>query len=107
MKFKELMLAHKYCTGTGLEIGGSAHNPFGLKTKNVDFTKQLTSFKKEEINLCGEYCPVDIEATGEDIPLPDESQDFIVSSHVLEHFTDPIKALLEWCRLIKKAGLSS
>jgi hypothetical protein len=24
----------------GLEIGGSAHNPFGLKTRNVDYTAE-------------------------------------------------------------------
>lgn len=105
MKFKESKLAHKYCKGTGLEIGGSSHNPFGLDTKNVDFTKELTTFKKEEISLCGEFCPVDIEAPGDNIPLPDESQDFIISSHVLEHFPDPIKALIEWYRLVKKGGV--
>lgn len=27
MKFRESALAHKYCKGKGIEIGGSAHNP--------------------------------------------------------------------------------
>ncbi len=34
--FRESALAHRYCRGTGLEIGGAAHNPFGLNTLNVD-----------------------------------------------------------------------
>ncbi len=52
--FPESSLAHKYCLGKGLEIGGSAHNPFGLHTMNVDFTDSLeTEFKKEEIRQCG------------------------------------------------------
>ena len=35
MKFKESALAHKYLDGLkGLEIGASAHNPFGLDTVN-------------------------------------------------------------------------
>jgi SAM-dependent methyltransferase len=105
MKFKESALAHFYCKGEGLEIGGSAHNPFGLNTKNVDFTKDITNFKQEEIKLCGEYLPVDIESPGDDIPLTDDSIDFIVSSHVIEHFQDPMKALLEWYRLVKKGGI--
>jgi len=103
--FPESALAHKYCTGKGLEIGGSAHNPFGLNTLNVDFTDSMdTKFKKEEISLCGKALKVDIVANGDDIPLPDESQDFIVSSHVTEHFPNPIKALIEWDRLVKPGG---
>jgi SAM-dependent methyltransferase len=104
-KSPESRLAHRFCKGSGLEIGGSAHNPFGLKTKNVDFTKAMTIFKQEEVKLCGEFLPVDIEAPGDRIPLPDESQDFVVSSHVLEHFSDPVLALLEWHRLVRKGGV--
>jgi len=104
--FPESSLAHKYCIGKGLEIGGSAHNPFGLDTLNVDITDSMdTVFKKEEINLCGKALKVDIVASGDDISLLDESQDFIISSHVLEHFPNPIKALIEWDRLIKTGGI--
>jgi anaerobic magnesium-protoporphyrin IX monomethyl ester cyclase len=104
--FPESALAHKYCVGKGLEIGGSAHNPFGLNTLNVDFTDSMdTTFKKEEVKLCGQALGVDIVANGDDIPLADESQDFVVSSHVIEHFPDPIKALIEWDRLVKPGGI--
>jgi len=104
--FPESKLAHKYCVGRGLEIGGSAHNPFGLNTLNVDFTDSMdTVYKKEEVKFCGRALNVDVVAYGDDIPLPNGSQDFIVSSHVIEHFPDPIKALLEWDRLIKPGGI--
>lgn len=102
----ESELAHKYCVGKGLEIGGSIHNPFSLDTLNVDITDSMeTKFKKEEVRLCGKALPVDIVAPGDAIPLPDASQDFIVSSHVLEHFTNPVKALIEWDRLLKPGGI--
>ena len=47
MKFKESLLAHRLLDGLeGIEVGGSAHNAFGLKTRNVDFTDSLeTEFK--------------------------------------------------------------
>lgn len=105
-KFRESALAHRYCTGRGLEIGGSSHNPFGLNTLNVDITDRMdTIFKKAEIAACGEALPVDIVASGDAVPLPDGSQDFIVSSHVIEHFPNPIKALLEWDRLVRVGGV--
>lgn len=103
---KKSMLAIKYCIGKGLEIGGSAHNPFGLNTLNVDiYGSTKTIFKKEEIKQCGRALPVNIIAPGDNIPLPDASEDFIISSHVLEHMPDPIKALIEWDRLIKPNGI--
>jgi SAM-dependent methyltransferase len=105
MKFKESALAHRLLDGLdGLEIGGSAHNPFGLKTRNVDYTAELTSFKQEEIKLCGEALPVDIVSPGDKLPLDPNSVDFVLSSHVIEHFPDPIKALKEWYRVVKPGG---
>jgi hypothetical protein len=89
MKFKESALAHKLLDGLeGIEIGGSAHNSFGLKTRNVDYTSELTCFKQEEIKLCGEALPVDIVSPGDQLPFEDSSVDFVISSHVIEHFPD-------------------
>lgn len=104
MKFRESALAHHYLDGLeGLEIGGSAHNAFGLNTSNVDYTGDMdTIFKLHEVELCGEAMPVDIVAPGDKLPLPDKSVDFVISSHVIEHFFDPIGALKEWARVARK-----
>ncbi|MCL4534603.1 MAG: class I SAM-dependent methyltransferase [Bacteroidetes bacterium] len=106
MKFPESALAHKYLDGlSGIEIGGAAHNPFGLNTLNIDLSDSMDSaYKQLERRFCDEAMPVDIVAFGDELPLADESQDFVISSHVLEHFTDPIHALIEWHRVIKKGG---
>src|SRR5579863_7989152 len=106
MKFQESALAHRLLDGLeGIEIGGSAHNPFGLKTRNVDYTGEMTTcYKEEEVRMCGEALPVDIVAPGDQLPLEDSSVDFVVSSHVIEHFPDPIKALKEWYRVVKPGG---
>lgn len=105
MVFPESALAHRYLDGLkGIEIGGSAHNPFGLDTKNVDIAADISIFKQAEIEICGTFLPVDIVASGDHLPMDDQSVDFVLSSHVLEHFSDPVRALLEWCRVIKPGG---
>lgn len=103
MKFPESKHAKSLLSGLkGLEIGGSAHNSFGLDTLNVDFTDSMdTPFKKSEIEMCGEAMPVDIVAPGDNIPVEDKSFDFVISSHVIEHFFDPIGALIEWARIAR------
>jgi len=108
MTFQDSALAHQLLDGlTGLEIGGAAHNPFHLNTKNVDrLHHEHPDFKSvygvEQIRLCGEVMPVDIVAPGDKIPSPDKSFDFVISSHVIEHFFDPIAALKEWARIARR-----
>lgn len=98
--------ASKWCQGKGLEIGGGAHNPFYLDTLNVDVQDdQYDMYKTEQIRNCGSFMPVDIIASGDNIPVDDNSQDFVVSSHVLEHFHNPVKALLEWYRVVRPGGI--
>lgn len=104
-KFPQSALAHKLLDGLrGLEIGGGAHNAFGLNTLNVDYTDEMTDFKLSEIKICGEYMKVDIVASGDDLPFKDNSVDFVISSHVIEHFYDPVKAVIEWLRVVKPGG---
>lgn len=107
MKFKESDLAHWCLDGLkGIEIGGAAHNPFGLDTINVDrvhhTSPEFKPYAEEQMRLCGEVLPVDVVAPGDDLPFPDKSFDFVISSHVIEHFYDPIAALKEWARVARK-----
>ncbi|MCX5634370.1 MAG: methyltransferase domain-containing protein [Planctomycetota bacterium] len=105
LPFRESAFSHKYCIGKGLEIGFSADKPFGLNTLNVAFTGSMdTRFKKEDVKLCGKALKVDIVANGDNTALPEESQGFIVSSDVIEHSPNPIKALVERGRHIGPGG---
>lgn len=102
----ESKLAHQYLDGLkGLEIGASAQNPFGLNTLNIDYSNDYTTvYKQAELQNTGSYAKVDIIASGDLLPFEDNSQDFIVNSHVIEHFYDPIKAIKEWLRVVKPGG---
>ncbi len=104
--FHESALAHKLLDGLrGIEIGGSAHNPFGLHTLNVDYTDDYTTvFKKQEIELAGECMKVDVVASGDELPFKDNTVDFVISSHVIEHFYDPVKTIEEWLRVVRPGG---
>ncbi|MDM0001801.1 class I SAM-dependent methyltransferase [Variovorax sp. J22P240] len=103
MKFIEHALAHRWCLGEGLEIGAAAHNPFGLRSRNVALREAF--YEQAQIDMCGEVAPIDIEASADEIPLDGGSQDFIISSHVVEHLPNPVRAFLEWNRLLRPGGI--
>jgi hypothetical protein len=105
--FQDSRLAHILLDGLrGIEIGGSAHNSFNLPhCLNVDYCgDEDTIFKKAEIELCGSAMKIDIVSEGDDLPFKDQSLDYVISSHVVEHYFDPIKAMKEWYRIIKPGG---
>jgi len=106
MKFKEMELAHQYCTGRGVEIGPAAHNPFGLKDcLFLAHTDRIEFWRESEKNMCGEYIQPDMFGNAEDIPVEDNSLDYVLSSHVIEHVPDPIRAFIEWDRVLKPGGI--
>lgn len=89
----------------GIEIGGSAANAFGLNTRNVDFVdhqKVDSVYAREQRRVCGEVMPVDVIAAGDSLPMDDATTDFVIASHVIEHFYDPIAAILEWIRVSER-----
>lgn len=106
-KTRESALAHRIIGKSlkGIEIGASAQSPFGLNTLNVDYTDDYTTlFKREEVAYTGTYAKVDIVASGDNLPLEDNSVDFVINAHVIEHFYDPIKSIKEWLRVVRPGG---
>lgn len=58
------------------------------------------------INLdiaCGET--IDVCASAEHLPFPDEVFDLVLSQEVLEHVRDPFQAMCEMKRVLKKGGI--
>lgn len=105
--FRESALAHQLLDGmSGLEVGGSRHNQWGLDIVNVDKfgadDPRGQIYRDEQVRLCGEFLPIDIVAPGDKIPVADKSFDFVIASHVIEHFFDPIAAIKEWARIARK-----
>jgi SAM-dependent methyltransferase len=87
----------------GIEIGASAHNRFWLDAINVDrWGNSHTPYKRYERRLVLHTAKVDVVAEGDDLPFEDDSVDFVFSSHVIEHFPDPIRTLYEWVRVARR-----
>jgi SAM-dependent methyltransferase len=87
----------------GIEIGGAAHNDFGIDALNVDrYRAPDTVYKQAEREQWGYAKPVDIVAPGHDLPLADKSYDYVFASHVIEHLPDPIAGLSEWTRVARR-----
>ncbi len=105
LRFPEHALAHQLLDGLkGLEIGAAAHNPFGLNTRNVAPQEDYEFYAEEGRKLGVEPTPVDVVAFADDVPVPSLSEDFILSSHVIEHLPNVINALVEWNRIVRDGG---
>lgn len=108
--FPQSSLAHQLLDGLeGLEIGPAAHNPFGLRTRNVGLGPEQdpidhSFFQQSQLENCGRIAPIHIAADAADIPVPDGSTDFVLHSHVWEHLLHPLVALDEWVRVTKSGG---
>jgi SAM-dependent methyltransferase len=96
--------AERYLAGLeGVEVGGSAANAFNVKAFNFDrYPSMATVYKEAERRFADRALPVDVAAHGDALPLRDGAVDFVLASHVIEHFPDPIRALREWVRVARR-----
>ncbi|MBL8027499.1 MAG: methyltransferase domain-containing protein, partial [Fibrobacteres bacterium] len=106
--FKSLA-SQDFIKGEGLEIG-ALHSPFpvreGVKVKYVDrlnneeLRKHYTELDKYIMTN------VDIVDDGETLAtIPDNSQDFVIESHFIEHARNPINAIRNALRVLKENGV--
>jgi SAM-dependent methyltransferase len=109
VKLDRELIAEAYLSGDGIEIG-ALHNPLTLpaaaRVKYVDrlsipdLRKQYPELESEEL------VNVDILADGERLEtVADESQDFVIANHFIEHCQDPIGAVLNMLRVLKPGGV--
>ena len=108
----ESAIAHELLKDTcGIEIGPSACNPFGVNTIHVGLTEEMDPvdyqhFKQGQINTCGDYARIDVGADAMDLYMfPNNSVDFVITSHVWEHLPNPLRAFEEWVRVVQHAGI--
>lgn len=102
-------LAENFLHGSGLEIG-ALHKPMpvppDVKVSYID-RMVVVDLRRQYPELSGEtIVETDIVADGQDLRIvPDASQDFVISSHVIEHMEDPIGAMKGYLRVLKAGGI--
>ncbi len=106
--FHRTILARKFLKGSGLEIGGM-HEPVKLgknvKVKYLDLHSKETSIKRFPDLNPKLIVNVDIIDNGFKFDKVDNnSQDFIIANHVLEHSPNPFGTLDVWTNALKNNG---
>jgi predicted SAM-dependent methyltransferase len=102
-------LANIYIHGNGIEIGG-LQNPLKVPSdamvQYVDFKTSEELLKSYPGMSIDEIKVPDIVANGEKLTgIEDESQDFVIANHFLEHCEDPIGAIENFLRVVKRGGI--
>jgi predicted SAM-dependent methyltransferase len=104
-----LLLSSFYLQGQGIEVG-ALHEPLKLSSKaKVKYVDRLSVAdlrrhypELDSLNLVN----VDIIDDGERLTtLPNNSQDFIVANHMLEHCMNPIQTLQTFLSKVKPGGI--
>jgi SAM-dependent methyltransferase len=94
-------------SGRGLEIG-PLHRPLhphaGMEVLYVDY-EDVETLKKRYPTLAEGLTRVDIVDDGERLAtVADNSYDFVIAAHVIEHTRNPIATIAHWLRVIKPGG---
>src|SRR5512136_777634 len=103
-------LSAAFLHGSGLEIG-ALHNPlpvpWGVRVAYVD-RLPVADLRLQYPELRGKrFVAVDILDDGETLrTIGDESQDFVIANHFLEHCEDPIGAIENFSRVLKVGGIA-
>lgn len=103
------MLSYKYIHGTGIEIG-ALHQPVAIpESAKVLYVDRMStsSLRKTYPELQNsDMVEVDIIDDGEKLSkIADNSQDFVIANHFLEHCEDPIETMENFTRVLKPEGI--
>ncbi len=102
-------LARTYLSGHGLEIG-ALHNPLKVSPQaHVTYVDRMTEGELRrhypEVSV-KPLVPVQIVDDGETLAsFKEESVDFVIANHMIEHTENPLLALRNWTRVLKKKGI--
>jgi predicted SAM-dependent methyltransferase len=101
----------RHLIGTGLELG-ALHHPYAVPLPAIE-TRYVDRWTPDEARaLFPELGEVDFTAADHIADLnvdrlsmiEDESQDFVVASHVLEHVANPLALLVDMHRVLRPGG---
>jgi SAM-dependent methyltransferase len=105
-------LAFRYLRGDGIEIGAfnaPLRVPAAARVRYVDHASadELRELYADELYMHGRpLVEADVIDEGERLSkFADESLDFVIANHMLEHVEDPISALHHFLRVLRPGGI--
>lgn len=104
---------YRLCTGNGIEIGPGLNPQIKSSDRvNVKYIEQATPDEWEKLYGIDAKKTVDpklwndyVIGNANSIPVKSNSQNFIFSSHLVEHLANPLGHLEYWGTLLKKGGV--
>jgi SAM-dependent methyltransferase len=99
----------RWLRGDGIEVGALHHPlavPPGANVRYVDHLPEQ-ELRRRYPELDGEpFAPISIIGSAEDLSaIGDESVDFVIANHLLEHLENPVKGLSEFHRVLRPGGI--
>jgi SAM-dependent methyltransferase len=107
LRWVENKLVGRHLRGRGVEIGALWRKfplPSGAAAIYVDRIDP-DELRQEYPEVGGKLIAPDVVAEGAQLPFADESLDFVIASHVLEHLPFPLAALSNWHQALSPGGV--
>ncbi len=86
-----------YCTGKGCDIGFGGDKVKKVDCDGIDFPQPYAYAGKDKVDIA---CDV----INGDIPVADNTYDYVYTSHLIEDFVDTTDALKKFVRILKPGG---
>jgi predicted SAM-dependent methyltransferase len=104
---RRLLLAN-VLQGEGIEIG-ALHHPLpvsaGVKVRYVDYKTREQNIKNHPELDASKIVETDFVCNGELLEIiPDESQDFVIANHMVEHCINPLGTIQQFVRVLRPGG---
>jgi SAM-dependent methyltransferase len=86
-----------YCIGKGCDIGFGGDKVVKSNCDGIDFPQPYAYAGKDKVDI---GCDV----IKDEIPVPDNTYDYVYTSHLIEDFVDTTDALKKFIRILKNNG---
>lgn len=86
-----------YCVGKGCDIGFGGDKIVKVNCDGIDFPQPYTYTGKNKVDI-------GVDVINNEIPVPDNTYDYVYSSHLIEDFADTKDALRKFIRILKSGG---
>lgn len=90
-------LVQPFCIGKGCDIGFGGDKIMKTNCDGIDFPQPYTKTGRDKVDI---GCDV----IHNEIPVPDNTYDYVYSSHLIEDFEDTKDALRKFIRILKNNG---